>query len=62
MIWRKSSYSSNGTDTCVEVARTGSRKVAARDSKDPEGPQLWLDRPAFARLLAEIKRGRHDLR
>jgi hypothetical protein len=62
MTWRKSSYSSNGEDTCVEVARTGPRRIAARDSKDPHGPRLRIEHAAFARLLTEIKRGCHDIR
>jgi hypothetical protein len=59
ITWRTSSYTNN--ETCVEVARTGSREIAARDSKDREGPQLRFDRPVFARLLNEIKAGKHDL-
>jgi hypothetical protein len=61
MSWRKSSYSGNGGAHCVEVARTGSQRIAARDSKNPKGPHLRLTRPAFARLLEEIKAGRHTL-
>ena len=37
--WRKPSYS-NSQANCVEVARTGSGKVAVRDSKDPGGGAL----------------------
>jgi hypothetical protein len=59
IIWRKSSHTNNAT--CVELARTGSRKIAARDSKNPNGPKLRFDRPAFTRLLNEIKSGKHDL-
>jgi hypothetical protein len=59
ITWRTSSYTNNAT--CVELARTGSRKIVARDSKNPKGPKLRFDRPAFARLLDEIKSGKHDL-
>jgi hypothetical protein len=61
MKWRKSSYSSNGENTCVEVRRAGSQNVAARDSKAPHGPVLHFERAAFARLLTEVKAGRFDL-
>jgi hypothetical protein len=40
--WRKSSRSSNGTNSdCVEVAFTGPT-AAIRDSKNPDGPKLVL--------------------
>jgi hypothetical protein len=35
MTWRKSSYSSNGGGSCVEVADATGR-VLVRDTKDPE--------------------------
>ena len=38
--WHKSSYS--GQDgNCVEVARNLPALVAVRDSKAPDGPNLW---------------------
>lgn len=40
--WRKSTYSA-GQEACVEVAFLRPRSVAVRDSKDPEGPCLFLD-------------------
>jgi hypothetical protein len=58
-VWRKSRRSGPLSDNCVEVAGHA-RLIAARDSKHPQGPHLWLDRPAFARLLDEVKAGRHD--
>lgn len=61
MRWRKSTYSNGENSMCVEVARTGPRRIAARDSKNPN-PQLRFDQPTFARLLNEIKAGKHDLR
>lgn len=61
MNWRKSLRSTSEGENCVEVARAGSRRIAARDSKNPGGPHLSLDVSAFQRLLAEIKRGKHDL-
>jgi hypothetical protein len=61
MLWRKSSYSANGTDTCVEVARPGSQKIAARDSKNPVGPILEYGRLEWQRFIEQVKAGRHDL-
>jgi hypothetical protein len=61
MKWRKATYSNGEGSSCVEVGCAGSRRIAARDSKNPAGPRLHFDRPAFARLLEEIKNGRHDL-
>jgi hypothetical protein len=59
--WRLSSYTGSNGGACVEVARTRSQQIATRDSKNRTGPQLRFDRPAFARLLDEIKNGEHDL-
>jgi hypothetical protein len=57
--WRKSSHSGTGNDTCVEVAGL-SGVVAVRDSTDPDGPKLVLDRSALVRLVEEIRAGGHD--
>ncbi len=40
--WRKSSYSSNGGGSCVEVAESPVAVIAVRDSKNPEGPSWSL--------------------
>jgi hypothetical protein len=61
MKWRKSTYSNGEETMCVEVARTSNRRIATRDSKNPTGPSLETSRPHWARLLADIKAGRHDL-
>lgn len=45
--WRKSSFSSNGTD-CVEVA---SDRAAVRDSKNPHGPVLSVDLRGLLRMI-----------
>ena len=60
-VWRKSRRSGTSGDNCVEVAGIA-RVVAARDSKDPQGPHLCFDRPAFARLVDQIKAGTYDIR
>ncbi|MDL4774983.1 MULTISPECIES: DUF397 domain-containing protein [Thermomonosporaceae] len=52
--WRKSSRSSDQGDQCVEVAST-SGAMAVRDSKDAEGPILFIDHRDFQRLASAIK-------
>ena len=59
LTWRKSSHSSGEDDnsSCIEVASMGGRSVAARDSKDPEGPVLQFGAHDWAALLTRIKQG-----
>jgi hypothetical protein len=54
--WRKSSHSggAGGTNECVELARL-TDAIGVRDSKNPTGPILRLDRHAFAALLHTVK-------
>ena len=59
--WRKAGRSDANGGNCVEVARTASQDIAARDSKNPQGPHLRFGRPAFGRLLADVKAGKFDL-
>jgi hypothetical protein len=54
-LWFKSSYS-NGSGECVEVAITRDR-VAARDSKDPQGPNLAFTPQAWAAFVHGVARG-----
>lgn len=61
MKWRKSSYSSNGENTCVEVARAGPRRIAARDSTNVKGPVLEYQYQDWQRFIERVKAGRHDL-
>ncbi|MGI5324966.1 DUF397 domain-containing protein [Actinomadura nitritigenes] len=61
--WHKSSYS-NGThegSNCVEVAALGGG-VGVRDSKEPDGGHVTVDRASFAAFLARIRSGALDLR
>jgi hypothetical protein len=59
--WRKASRSTSNGEQCVEVAKTGSRRIAARDSKTPKGPHLEFSRDSFAELLDQVKTGKYDL-
>ena len=51
--WKKSSYSGN-SGNCVEVADLG-QVVAARDSKDPDGPVLMFSHDEWTNFLNRIK-------
>ncbi len=53
--WRKSSHSSAQGNDCVELASAG-RVIAVRDSKDPDGPRLFVSRSAMRRLAAKVGR------
>lgn len=58
-IWRKSSYSGTQTN-CVEIASVG-MAIAARDSKDPDGPKMIISRAQWRDFVDGVKRGRtHD--
>ncbi|RSN68114.1 DUF397 domain-containing protein [Actinomadura sp. WAC 06369] len=56
LTWRKASRSTNNGGNCVELA-SFAETVAVRDSKDPEGARLLVERAAFAALLVEVKSG-----
>jgi len=58
--WFKSSFSGNGSNTCVEVAVL-SGAVAVRDSKDPEGPALRFTPQEWLVFLAGVRAGEFDL-
>lgn len=58
--WRKASRSSSTGSDCVEVADSTSA-VAVRDSKDPDGPKLFLDRDAWRALADRVGRGEFDI-
>jgi hypothetical protein len=55
VAWRKSSYTTANGGECVELASVPGI-VAVRDSKDPDGPKLFVSRRAFAALLSDLKR------
>ncbi|WP_075023468.1 DUF397 domain-containing protein [Actinomadura madurae] len=52
--WRKSSYSNGMGGECVEVAATP-EGLLVRDSKDPDGPRLELNRAAARDLISRLR-------
>ncbi|TYK46007.1 DUF397 domain-containing protein [Actinomadura decatromicini] len=54
LVWRKASRSASNGGECVELA-SAPGVVAVRDSKDPDGPRLLLERDAFIALIAALK-------
>ncbi|MGI5171729.1 DUF397 domain-containing protein [Spirillospora sp. CA-253888] len=52
--WRKASRSNDSGANCVETA-SAPNVVAIRDSKDPDGPNLLLNRTDFRRFTEAIK-------
>jgi hypothetical protein len=57
-VWRKSSHSSGGSQgECVEVAAVGGPVIAARDSKNPDGPILAFTPHEWGSFVASIKNG-----
>jgi hypothetical protein len=59
--WRKSSRSDNNGGACVEVA-TLEHAVAIRDSKNPDGGVLIVDRPEWTAFIDGVKNGDFDPR
>lgn len=54
-IWRKSSHRCHPPDTkCVEVAAIG-RRLAVRDSANPDGPKLDFSLDAWRAFIASVK-------
>jgi Domain of unknown function (DUF397) len=51
--WRKSSYSGNGGQDCVEVAGYGA--VLVRDTKDRDGVTLSVPAGAWAKFTASLR-------
>jgi hypothetical protein len=56
--WRKA-VRSLGNGNCVEVASVIAG-VAVRDSKDPAGPMLTLDRQSWREFAGAARRGYYD--
>ena len=60
-IWRKSTRSGNGGNSCVEVAKNLPDVVGVRDSKDRSGPALVFRPEVWTAFLAGVKDGEFDL-
>ncbi|GAA2623099.1 DUF397 domain-containing protein [Actinomadura fulvescens] len=50
--WRKSSYTTSNGGACVELASLNDA-VAVRDSKNPEGPVIFVHRAVLRRAIRE---------
>ena len=59
--WRKSSFSGGQGGDCVEVADLWKGGRAVRDSKDPDGPNLFFTVSEWAAFLHGIRNGEFDL-
>ena len=55
-VWRTSSRSSTTGQNCVEVATNLPGIVMVRDSKEPGGPVITIDRTAWVRFITQVKR------
>ncbi|MFF2328994.1 MULTISPECIES: DUF397 domain-containing protein [unclassified Streptomyces] len=55
--WFKSSYSNDQGGNCVEGARLGGRRMAVRDSKDPEQGVCVFPAAAWLAFVDEVKAG-----
>ena len=60
LAWRKSSYSDSGGE-CVETAVLPDRRVAVRDSKQPDGAILLYAPGEWRAFVAGAKAGEFDL-
>jgi Domain of unknown function (DUF397) len=52
--WRKSSHSGGQGGECVELAEVVDG-IAIRDSKDPDGPKLMVNRSDFKRFAEALR-------
>ncbi|GAA1791299.1 MULTISPECIES: DUF397 domain-containing protein [Actinomadura] len=52
--WRKASRSHDDGDQCVEVTSVLD-VIAVRDSKDPDGPKIFVDRRDFRYFAGILK-------
>jgi hypothetical protein len=60
-IWRKARASAHNGG-CVEIAANLPGVTAIRDSKRPEDGAHIISRATFAQFLADVKKGRYDVR
>ncbi|WP_262420744.1 DUF397 domain-containing protein [Micromonospora aurantiaca (nom. illeg.)] len=54
-VWRKSTRSGGNGGECVEVAINLPGIVAIRDSKDPDGPVLTIDKDTWRGFTFAVK-------
>lgn len=54
--WVTSSFSGGGNN-CVQAAVLGTGQVAVRDAKDPSGPALIVERPAWRAFISGVRTG-----
>jgi hypothetical protein len=59
-VWRKSTRSDTGGNSCVEVAKNLPGLVGMRDSKDQAGPVLEFRPGAWTAFLDGVKGGEFD--
>ncbi|MEV7467728.1 DUF397 domain-containing protein [Streptomyces kronopolitis] len=55
--WRKSSHSNSDGGQCIEVSDDFPAHVPVRDSKDPQGPALTFEAPAWTSFVTAVKHG-----
>jgi hypothetical protein len=60
LAWHKSSYSEGGGE-CVETAVLPDRRVALRDSKQPDGAILLYTAAEWSAFLTGVEAGEFDL-
>jgi hypothetical protein len=60
LAWRKSSHSDSGGE-CVETAVLPDRRVALRDSKQPDGAILLYTAAEWSAFVKGAKAGEFDL-
>ncbi|MFF4955297.1 DUF397 domain-containing protein [Streptomyces chattanoogensis] len=57
VTWRKSSYSNTSGGECLEIADNHPALVPVRDSKNPTGPTLVFNAPAWGSFVTVVKDG-----
>ena len=53
-VWRKASKSTENGGDCIELA-AADNLIGIRDSKDPNGPKLLVNRNEFGRFIEALK-------
>ncbi|MBE1599253.1 hypothetical protein H4687_005382 [Streptomyces stelliscabiei] len=55
--WIKSTYSDDNGGDCIEVAPGFPGLVPVRDSKNPDGPVLVINRSAWLSFIGAVRSG-----